>query len=118
MPYSLLRPVLRSFILYDERHRGELRPHDEQLGVRWPRMDDLVLLPHVLLGGEGVQLGHGERSRSQLLLKSIVGRAPEMDGRTSPDTSRATGAALADEGAKGVMLVDSPPHQPQKTVAV
>ena len=41
--------------------------------------------------------------------------APEMDGRTSPDTSRATGAALADEGAKGVMMVDSPPHQPQKT---
>ena len=37
-----------------------------------------------------------------------------MDGRTSPDTSRATGAALADEGAKGVMMVDSPPHQPQK----
>ena len=25
-----------------------------------------------------------------------------------------TGAALADEGAIGIMMVDSPPHQPQK----
>ena len=42
------------------------------------------------------------------------GRKPGEDGRTSNRCCRATEAALADEGAKGVMLVDSPPHQPHK----
>ena len=39
---------------------------------------------------------------------------PRRGRQNLHNTSRATGAALADEGAKGVMLVDSPPHQPQK----
>ena len=39
---------------------------------------------------------------------------PRRGRQNLRNTSRATGAALADEGAKGVMLDDSPPHQPQK----
>ena len=42
------------------------------------------------------------------------GESSERTEEPQADTSRATGAALADEGVKGVMLVDSPPHQPQK----
>ena len=61
--------------------------------------------------GGGIAVGmvvaacHGERSRLQALFKVW---------KNLHRKSRATGAALADEGAKGVMLVCSPPHQPHK----
>ena len=46
---------------------------------------------------------------------SIVGRAPERTAAPPQEEAGPQGPrSMADEGVKGVMMVDSPPHQPQK----
>ena len=46
---------------------------------------------------------------------SIVGRAPERTAEPPQEEAGPQGPrSMADEGVKGVMMVDSPPHQPQK----
>ena len=44
---------------------------------------------------------------------SIVGRAPERTAEPPQEEAGPQGPrSMADEGVKGVMMVDSPPHQP------
>ena len=61
---------------------------------------------------------HGEREGAYWvngLSCSIVGRAPERTAEPPQEEAGPQGPrSMADEGVKGGMMVDSPPHQPQK----
>ena len=50
---------------------------------------------------------------------SIVGRAPERTAEPPQEEAGPQGPrSMADEGVKGVMMVDSPPHQPHNILSL